>query len=92
MYNLDSIRFEDIFAGAPPTFAETSSKRAILNKSKKGQFTLDGWIKDEKNAQAVAKAKPSAASQAPKPAPKPAPPKLEVKKKTPEEIEADLIR
>jgi hypothetical protein len=45
MYDLEKIRFEDIFAGGAPTFAETANKKAVLNKSKKGQFTLDGWIK-----------------------------------------------
>ena len=53
MYDLDKIRFEDIFAGPRPQFAESTRKNAILNKNKKGQFTLDGWIKDEKKAKAA---------------------------------------
>ena len=52
MYDLDKVRFEDIFSGPPPQFAETQNKKAVLNKNKKGQFTLDGWIKEEKVAQA----------------------------------------
>ena len=47
MYDLEKIRFEDIYSGPAPTFAETASKNAVLNKNKKGQFTLDGWIKVE---------------------------------------------
>ena len=52
MYDLEKIRFEDIFAGSPPTFAQTQNKKAVLNKNKKGQFTLDGWIKEERVHQA----------------------------------------
>ena len=48
MYDLEKVRFEDIFAGPPPQFTETQSKKALLNKNKKGQFTLDGWIKEER--------------------------------------------
>ena len=47
MYDLEKIRFEDIYSGPTPTFAETTSKKNVLNKNKKGQFTLDGWIKVE---------------------------------------------
>ena len=29
MYNLEQIRFEDIFAGPPPTFAVTQNKKVM---------------------------------------------------------------
>ena len=33
MYNLEQIRFEDIFAGPPPTFAVTQNKK-VMNRVK----------------------------------------------------------
>ena len=32
MYDLETVRFEDIFAGPAPQFMETQRKNAILNK------------------------------------------------------------
>jgi len=84
MYDLEKIRFEDIFAGPPPTFAETQNKKAVMNKNKKGQFTLDGWIKDERVAvqkggvQKVQKVQPVKEVK---------PVKI---KQTPEELEAEM--
>ena len=69
MYDLGKVRFEDIFAGPPPQFAETYKKKpvgknntATMNKNKKGQFTLDGWIRDEKAAVQAATHNKSAAA------------------------------
>jgi hypothetical protein len=48
LYNLSSLEFESIFAGPPPQFGESQRKQAaVLSKTKKGQFTLDSWIKVE---------------------------------------------
>jgi len=47
LYGLKSLEFEAIFAGPEPQFSETQRKQAaaLLNKAKKGQVTLDSWIK-----------------------------------------------
>ncbi len=46
MYGLDNLAFESIFAGPPPQFGESQRKQAaVLGKAKKGQVTLDSWIK-----------------------------------------------
>jgi len=74
MYDLESVRFEDIFAGPAPQFMETQRKNAILNKKKKGQFTLDGWIKEERVQQSKNPEKQV----------------VQKKKQTPEELEAEM--
>ena len=47
MYALNSLEFESIFAGPPPQFGESQRKQAaaVVNRAKKGQVTLDSWIK-----------------------------------------------
>ena len=46
LYSLTSLEFGAIFAGPPPQFGESQRKQAaVLSKTKKGQFTLDSWIK-----------------------------------------------
>merc|ERR1712015_61814 len=81
-YAIDSLKFEDIFAGAEPEFQESLRKTA-----KKG--TLDGWLKPGKENGVPVKAAQAQKPVAPKP---PKPEKPLVKKQTPEEIEAEMKR
>ena len=39
MYNLEQIRFEDIFAGPPPTFAVTQNKKVMSDEFKEQSFS-----------------------------------------------------
>jgi hypothetical protein len=47
LYGLKSLEFEAVFGGPEPQFGESQRKQAAapLNRAKKGQFTLDSWIK-----------------------------------------------
>jgi len=86
LYNLDTVKFSDIFAGPEPEFEESTRKIGVMVNKKKGQFTLDGWAtkgdkkpsqeKPEKDKQEKKKVKAE-------PVPKP-------KKQTPEELEAEM--
>merc|ERR1712013_621756 len=84
MYNLDSIQINDIFAGPEPEFEESIRKIGVMVNKKKGQFTLDGWATSNKGEKKQGqekkeKEKKAKVEQAPKP-----------KKRTPEEIEAEM--
>ena len=43
LYNLDTLKIEDVFAGPEPQFEESLGKIAAVMNKKKGQCTLDGW-------------------------------------------------
>jgi hypothetical protein len=47
LYGLKSLEFEAVFGGPEPQFGESQRKQAAapLNRAKKGQSTLDSWIK-----------------------------------------------
>jgi len=79
-YAIDSLKFEDIFAGAEPEFQESLRKTV-----KKG--TLDGWLKPGKENGIPAKTSQAQKNIANKPV---KPEKPLVKKQTPEEIEAEM--
>merc|ERR1712106_710027 len=85
-YNLETMKFSEIFAGPEPEFEESLRKLgAQMNKNKKGQFTLDGWAtkgaNKSENIKTTAKEKPVV------PVVQKEPPK---KKQTPEEIEEEM--
>ena len=81
LYNLDTLKIEDVFAGPEPQFEESLRKIAAVMNKKKGQCTLDGWAtatatKTEKKEGKVKEAKE--------------PKVTKPKKQTPEEIEEEM--
>merc|ERR1711870_112929 len=75
-YQLDDLKFEDIFAGPEPVF-EVSQRKKCGPTGKKAQGTLDGWVSGGPGKAP----KPQKDAKAPKP-----------KKQTPEEIAAEMKR
>merc|ERR1711874_798460 len=48
-YNIESVKFTDIFSGPEPEFEETQRKHGMSQPTKKmGKGTLDGWVKSGK--------------------------------------------
>eukprot|EP00092_Neocalanus_flemingeri_P010571 GFUD01011387.1.p1 GENE.GFUD01011387.1~~GFUD01011387.1.p1 ORF type:complete len:1574 (+),score=621.92 GFUD01011387.1:101-4822(+) len=88
LYNLDTVKFAEIFAGPEPEFEESIRKVGVMVNKKKGQFTLDGWATSNKGEKKPSQEKKPPQEKKVKPEQAPKPPKPP--KQTPEELEAEM--